>query len=261
MSRGEPRRLTGGRARTPRAAALAGRLRRVRARAHARGMTLVEILIALAIMCLMVGAVAFGTGQTSSAKLRASATMISGAVRVAYARTSATSKPVRLAFDFTEKTITLEESEAPMLVQSKDTTGTGGAAGATDQERVSAAEADGLVPGMRAPRVEFKPVIEPGLGVKGPKPLPRGISFYKVQSAHDDAPRTEGRAYLYFWPGGQTERSSIALRVGESTEEDSMLSLLVAPLTGKTRVVAGAAALATPKDDAEASEREAPGGF
>lgn len=224
-------------------------------------MTLVEILIALAIMCLMVGAVAFGSGQTGAAKLRASATMLSGAIRVAYARSSATSKPVRLAFDFTEKTVTLEESEAPMLVQTKDLTGTGGAAASTDQERASTTEADGTVPGVRAPRVEFKPVIEPGLGVKGPKPLPRGITFYKVQSAHDDAPRTEGRAYLYFWPGGQTERSSIELRIGESTEEDSMLTLLVAPLTGKTKVAAGAVPLKNPNDDKEASEREAPGGF
>ena len=187
--------------------------------------------------------------------------MLSGAIRVAYARSSATSKPVRLAFDFAEKTVTLEESEAPMLVQSKDTTGTGGAAGSTDQERANAAEADGLVPGIRAPRVAFKAVVEPGLGVKGPKALPRGITFFKVQASHDDAPRTEGRAYLYFWPGGQTERASIALRVGESTEEDAMLSLIVAPLTGKTRVAAGAVPLSTPTDDKEASEREAPGGF
>ncbi|MFO0667982.1 MAG: prepilin-type N-terminal cleavage/methylation domain-containing protein [Polyangiaceae bacterium] len=230
-------------------------------RASRGGMTLVEILIALAIMCLMVGAVAFGSGQTNSAKLRASATLVSGAIRVAYARASATSKPVRLAFDFTENTVTLEESEAPMLVQSKDTTGTGGAAASTENERLATAEADGLMPGARAPRSEFKAVVEPSLGVKGPKPLPRGITFYKVQSAHDDAPRTEGRAYLYFWPGGQTERASIALRVGEKTEEDAMLSLLVAPLTGKTKVATGAVPLTVPSDDKEASEREAPGGF
>ena len=49
---------------------------------------------------------------------------------------------------------------------------------------------------------------------KGHKALEGGIKFRGVQTQHDDLPRTEGRAYLYFWPGGQTERASIQLKIG-----------------------------------------------
>src|SRR5580698_6469052 len=91
---------------------------------------------------------------------------------------------------------------------------------------------------------------------RGAKPLQRGIGFRSVQTAHDDAPRTAGRAYLYFWPGGLTERASIQLHIGESIEEARTLTLLISsPLTGKVTVKSGAADLELPIDDDHASDR------
>jgi len=94
---------------------------------------------------------------------------------------------------------------------------------------------------------------EPG---KGHKPLERGIRFRQVQTAHDHEPRKEGRAYLYFWPGGQTERAAIQLKIGEGDDETNTVTLLVAPLTGKVTVKDGAVEMPQPQDDQEASERE-----
>src|SRR4029077_20179696 len=91
---------------------------------------------------------------------------------------------------------------------------------------------------------------------KGPIPLPRGIKFREIQTAHDDAPRTSGRAYLYFWPGGMTERASIQLRLGDSTDDSDTLTLLVSPLTGKVTAKDGPVSLVIPVDDKSASERE-----
>jgi general secretion pathway protein H len=88
------------------------------------------------------------------------------------------------------------------------------------------------------------------------KPLQRGITFRQVQSAHDDAPITSGRAYLYFWPGGTTERASIQIRIGDSDEEYETLSLMVSPLTGKITVKGGQVELTLPTDDETASERK-----
>lgn len=98
-------------------------------------------------------------------------------------------------------------------------------------------------------------------GKTGHRPLESGITFREVQTAHDDAPRNEGRAYLYFWPGGMTERASIQLRVGQSADEHDALTLLVSPLTGKAQIKEGAVAIVNPTDDKEASEREDPGAF
>ena len=219
----------------------------------------------MAIVALIMGAVVVGSGQLSSSKMRHSSTMIAGAIRVGFSRASATSKSVRLVMDFTENEIWLEEGDQPMLVQSKDTTGTGGAAAATVAEKQAVDEGARIVKGPTAPRTFFKEIDAMGLAAstpgKGHKALEGGIRFRSVQTQHDDQPRTEGRAYLYFWPGGQTERSAIQLKVGEDKEEKNSLTLVVAPLTGKVTVKDGAVDLQKPLDEKEASERQDPGAF
>ncbi|CAN5915500.1 hypothetical protein BH11MYX4_BH11MYX4_20970 [soil metagenome] len=188
----------------------------------------------MAIVALIMGAVVVGSGQLWSSLLRHSSTMIAGAIRVGFSRASATSKSVRLVMDFTENEIWLEEGSR-------------------------------IVKGPTAPRTAFREIDAMGLAAstpgKGHKALERGIKFREVQTGHDDQPRREGRAYLYFWPGGQTERASIQLKVGEANEEKDAISLLVAPLTAKVTVKDGAVVLAKPIDDKESSDREDPGAF
>lgn len=237
-------------------------------------MTLIEILIVLAIIAVVLGGVLAGTGQLASSRLHHSSTTLAGAIRVGYTHSTATSKSVRLVMDLDEQTIWLEEANLPMLVQSKDTSPAGGAEAATAAEQQATAETERIVKGPVAPKAQFK-AVEP-LGVassakkKGPKPLDRGIAFRAVQTAHDDEPRTTGRAYLYFWPGGRTERASIQLfPCGKTAEERSRcgvddavtMTLEVSPLTGKVTVKDGAQELAKPPgSDEEASERTDNGG-
>ena len=236
-----------------------------RSRALSRGLTLIEVLIVMAIVALMMGAIVVGSGQLAGSRQRHSSTMIAGAIRIAFSRASSTSKSVRLVMDFTESEIWLEEGDQPMLVQSKDVTGTGGAAAATGAEKLAIEEGSRIVKGPTAPRTAFKEIDAMGLAAstpgKGHKALERGIKLRSVQTGHDEAPRTEGRAYLYFWPGGQTERASIQLKIGDANAEKDAISLIVAPLTGKVTVKDGAVALPKPTDDKESSEREDPGGF
>ncbi|MDB4943382.1 MAG: ral secretion pathway protein [Labilithrix sp.] len=232
---------------------------------RARGLTLVEVLIVLAIVAVMMGAIVIGSGQLASSRARHSSTMIAGAIRIGFSRASATSKSVRLVMDFTESEIWLEEGDQPMLVQSKDLTGTGGAAAGTVAEKTAIEESGRIIKGPTAPRTAFHEIDPMGLAAsapgKGHKALERGIKFREVQTSHDDDPRKDGRAYLYFWPGGQTERASIQLKVGEANEEKDAITLVVSPLTGKITVKDGAVALAKPTDDKESSEREDPGAF
>src|SRR5262249_19366247 len=151
----------------------------------------------------------------------------------AFTQASATSRSVRLAFDLNQQTISLEEADVPMLVQLKDTTGTGGAHPVSLAEKQAVEETERILKGPQAPRARFHPVKTLGFGPQtGSRPLARGITFREIQTAHDSEPRTSGRAYLYFWPGGLTERASIQIRIGDSTEASDTLSLIVAPLTG-----------------------------
>jgi len=190
--------------------------------------------------------------------------MVAGAVRVGFTRATATSKSQRLVFDLDNETLWLEESETPMLVQSKDVVATGGAAAVTEAERLAFQENDRIVKGPRAPKPSYHSVEALGFssetGARGPRPLGRGLKIREVQTEHDDLPRTKGRAYLYFWPGGQTERASIELAPAEATVDEDVLTLLIAPLTGKVTIKNGPVPLVIPVDDVQASERVDRGG-
>jgi general secretion pathway protein H len=241
-------------------AAFRGRAVLSRLRARAGGLTLIEIMVVIAIIGIVTAVAVAGSMQLPSARLRRSAVMITSAIKVAYTRATATSRDLRLVMDLDNQKIWLEESDLPMLTQSRDKTGTGGADPVTTAEQAAVAEGAKIVKGPPIPKPRFHPIEAYGFGDlesgKGGRPLQNGIAFLSVQSEHDDAPRTEGRAYLYFWPGGRTERAAVQLRIGKSPRLDQALTMLVAPLTGKVTMKNGAVDLQIPTDDSQASERE-----
>lgn len=230
------------------------------ARSRARGMTLIEILICMALIALVLSAVMLGSGSLSSSKLRHTSTMVTGAIRVAFARATSTSKTIRLVMDFENAEIWLEEGDQAHVVQSKDASGTGGAAAATEAEKTAQEESGRILKGPMPAKTHFKEIDAMGMVAsdpgKGHKKLDTNIKFRRVQTQHDPEERKEGRAYLYFWPGGQTERASIQFRIGENDEPEKAVSLIVAPLTGRVTVKTGAVEMPKPVDDKEASERE-----
>jgi general secretion pathway protein H len=221
-------------------------------------------MIVMLLIGLMMGVMIFGSGQMTASRLKRATTMVAGAVRVAFTRATATSKSQRLVFDLDAQTLWLEESATPMLVQPKDTTGTGGAAAVTEAERLAFQENATIMKGPRAPKPTYHAVETLGFssetGARGPRPLGRGLRFRSVQSEHDNEPRTTGRVYVYFWPGGQTERASIELAPVASSSDDDTLTLLLAPLTGKVTIKNGPFPLVIPIDDTAASERVDRGG-
>jgi general secretion pathway protein H len=227
----------------------------VPSRASLRGLTLIEILVVLSIIAIVTGVAIAGSMQLPSARLRGAATLLTSAIKVAYTRATATSHDLRLVMDLDQQTIWLEESSAPMLVQSKDKSAAAGADPVTNAEKQALAERDTILQGPPIPKPQFHPVKSSGIGEthegNRAKPIGRGVGFRSVQTTHDDAPRTSGHAYLYFWPGGLTERASIQLMI----DEDTTLSLIVSPLTGKVTVKGGAVDLVIPTDDDQASDR------
>jgi general secretion pathway protein H len=222
-------------------------------------------MVVMAIIALVTGVAVAGSMQLPTARLRGSATMITSAIKVAYTRATATSHDLRLVMDLDHQKIWLEESDVPMLAKTKDTTGTGGADAVTKTEQAAIAETEKIMKGPPLPKPQFHPIEAFGFGDlesdKGGKPLQRGITFRSVQTPHDDKPRTQGRAYLYFWPGGRTESAAIQVRIGTSEDDSHTLTVLVSPLTGKVTIKGGAVDLVVPTDDKGASDREDPGGF
>lgn len=230
-----------------------------RRRVGQSGVTLIEILVVLGLISLLTGAAMLGTGVLGGARLKRSASMIAGAARIAYAHANAKGRPVRLVFDFEERSILLEESTGTLALKKNDRTG--GAAAATEAERAAIEEAEAILKGPRAPRPMFQATKAFGWNVEDDKPgkaLERGIRFLQVETAHQEEPIKEGRAYLYFWPGGQTERAAIQLVMSDASEasESTAMTVLIAPLTGKAQIKQGAVEMPKPRDADEESERE-----
>lgn len=226
----------------------------------ARGVTLIEVMIVVALVAMLSGGMFVGLGGLASARLRESSTNVVSAIRIAYNHANATSRPTRLVFDFETRTISIEESPGRMLLRDGEISG--GASAATDLERAIQAEAEEIVDGPRAKRASFVPVGKI-LGFeyddekeRGQKKLADGIFFRQIEVQHEETSVLEGRAYLYFWPGGQTELASIQIQRGTGdVDDDDVISITVSPLTGKTKIHGGPIDMARPLTDEDMSER------
>lgn len=229
-------------------------------RGGAPGFTLVEVLVVIALIAVLGGTIVSGSGMLSGNRLRSAAGLVVTGVRLSITRANATGHPVRLVFDFETGRVLMEETTDRML-RVKDTgdtkTSEGASAGAdpaTEAERESLAYADGIVKGPRAPRAKFK-AIRIGSGDDDPtkgRDIGRSIHFRLVQTEHDRKPRDSGRAYLYFWPGGGTERAVVQL---ERAESDEVLSVLISPLTGRAHIQRGKVDLTEPRMDDDFGQR------
>jgi general secretion pathway protein H len=225
-------------------------------RSAARGLTLVEVLIVVSLIALLAGGVMLGPGMLRSTQVRAAATLIVSGVRLGITRANNSGRPVRLVIDFETRRVLLEEATTKGFVRDAEDVA-GGAEAANDQERELREETDPILDGPRAPRPRFqvlKELSDPEGGEPG-RPVGTGVQLVAVQTERDEEKITAGRAYLYFWPGGLTERASIQLRRGGSGD-DPGLTVMVSSLTGRATIQRGQIDLPPAREDDGFSERE-----
>ncbi len=230
---------------------------RVRFRSRQRAMTLIELLVTITLIAIVTTAVLVGSGAVVNSRMRGGASMIAGAIRIAYTRASATSRTNRLVLDLDKSTVSLEETNDTMLVQKQEATG--GSEGSTPEERAAIESTSRIIKGPQAPRARFSAVKALGFNdpdTTGGRALGKGVKFRRVETGHSPDGQTSGQAYLYFWPGGQTERASIQLVANGNEELDSGISILVSPLTGRVRTLSGSKSMEPLRDDGTSSERE-----
>ena len=229
------------------------RSRRSCPKGRSRGVTLIEVLITVALITVISGLGILGIGAASGARLKRGATELSGAIRIAYAQSTSHSRVVRLVFDFAANRMTLEETTQRHLLKKGRS---GGAEPVTEAERLAEQEGAAFSEGAKTPKAAFVPSKAFGFPPEG-KDLPGGIGFWQIETGHQEAGVGEGRAYLYFFPNGQTENAAIQIRVSnsEETEDTNFMTILVAPLTGKTNILKGRVPMPVPRDENEASER------
>jgi general secretion pathway protein H len=162
-----------------------------------------------------------------------------------------------LVFDLDGQIVTLEETASLNMARDKDDAESpaAGANPVTEMEREAEEDAQEVIEGPRAPLPQFTPVQEFKAQEEGEdagRSLGKGVTFRFVQTEHDSEKRTEGRAYLYFWPGGETEHAVVHL----GRQDSNGLSVRVSALTGRAKIEKGSIELPEARVDGEISERE-----
>ena len=226
-------------------------------REKTHGFTLVEILVVIALMAGLSAIVVSGSGMLTGTRMRSAGALIMSSIRMGVTRANSIGRPVRLVFDLDNDRLLLEETHGRMLrVKTASEGAKAGAQAATEIEQQAAEYAREIVQGPRAPEPSFTAVesyAADGESAALGRELGRDIRFVQVQTEHDAEPISEGRAYLYFWPGGGTERAAVQItRPGDHVG----LTVLVSALTGRAKLARGRIELEEARRDTDFQERE-----
>jgi len=217
------------------------------------GFTLIEVMVVFAIVALLAAGSVQGFRSLRKADLREATTQLSGAMRYLFDRASTTGKMHRLVIDMEtgmywaevsddrfyipreetvdelrkreEKEATEDEDEAKKRERAERQMESGKSAPASSSFDMSKLEVGDFRP-KRARFGAFK-----DLALK-----PVRLKKTRVQSVYTPRvtePLTAGRAYIYFFPLGQTEPAIVTM---SDPQGESVFSLVVHPITGHVRI-------------------------
>ena len=230
------------------------------ARRPSQGFTLIEVMVALMIVALIATVGVKGFRTVTKGSLREGSAHMSGAIRFLFDRASITGKYHRLVIDLNEgrywaevsddrfyapnqaesesdrqkreaKEDAVEEEERKrqekqqLLYGSSSSSSSSGASSSSsfDMSKMEVGE-------FRPRRARFAAFKETALK---PVTLKKEVRIKSVYTPRMTDPVTAGRAYLYFYPLGQTEPAVITLT---DKSGESVFSLVVHPITGKVRI-------------------------
>ncbi|MES1171803.1 MAG: type II secretion system protein [Bacteroidota bacterium] len=216
----------------------------MRRRCHQGGFTLLEILIVLVIIGLISGMSIRGLRALTKSDLRASTSRMSGAVRYLFDRASTTGKYHRLVIDVDEGRYWAEVSDDRFYIPREPETEASQKklaelqAQLDDKDR-KLAEASKASAGFDMTKIEpqdFRPKRVRFGAFKETTLKPVKMKNTKVMDVYTPRladPVTKGRAYVYFFPLGQSEAAIVHL---SDAAEQTIYSLVVHPITGRVRI-------------------------
>ncbi|CAM3356120.1 prepilin-type N-terminal cleavage/methylation domain-containing protein [Corallococcus sp. ZKHCc1 1396] len=230
--------------------------RPARRRGAPRGLTLIEITIAIAIAAVLFAAVTVGIGALTGAKAKGSATELAGVIRSLYDSAALSGKTCRLVFVIPdpkreEPTKYHAECAAGGITTARDRDNAlrederdreqAARSGGGQDDRKNYMRSDNASPSAQELMEQEKTRIESQSTFSAhtaeeisPRELPSGVAV-SVWTRHQREPVESGVAYLYFFPQGYTEKAMVFLRQG-----DNAWTLDVSPLTGKVNIASEA---------------------
>jgi general secretion pathway protein H len=217
------------------------------------GFTLIEIMIVLAIIALMGSLGIRGFRSLARSDLRTSTTNLAGAMRFLFDRASTTGKVHRLVLDLENERYWAEVSDDKFFIP-RDAESPEALRRREDLEaledvekrkkreeddKIAAASASSSGASFDVAKLEageFKPQRARFAAFKETALKPVTLKKAVLRSVYTPRvtePITSGRAYIYFFPLGQTEPAIVTL--SDPTGE-TIFSLVAHPITGRVRV-------------------------
>ncbi len=204
--------------------------RRAARAARARGMTLIELSIAIGVLGLILAVAVPSLQSVLGVHAREEAGRLSGAIRYLYGASALYGKVCRLAFDLEEQSYWAEcTGDRFTIAQERSVDGERVEESTPLTKRRSITPVDDSVRERVVKRAAFSNYTSEELPRRK---LREGVSF-SVWSAHQTEKYDKGTAYLYFFPQGYTEKA----RIWVESEHGDVYTLSVSPLNGRVRVV------------------------
>jgi general secretion pathway protein H len=219
-----------------------------------KGITLIELVVALGIVVVLFAAVIYGVGALTGAKAKEASAELAGTIRALYDTAALSGKTCRLVFELPQK----NDEDGAVRYHAECAKGaiTAGA-DRVDEQRAAAKKeekrrdeansrfrslaGDDTGPNLQELMAREKNRVEESAKFSNftsedvpERSLPAGVEV-EVWTSKLKVPTKSGVAYLYFFPQGFTERAQIYVKQGKST-----WTLAVSPLTGKTVIHAEA---------------------
>lgn len=229
------------------------------ARRRERGLTLIELVVAMSIIMLLVTMTVLSADAITGQKAKSATGELAGTIRSLYDTASLTGRTCRLVFDMpgerdedgavrvsaecAKGAVTTSRDREEVLRQAQVDADKLAKETDRDRQRREDEEQDRLhrsgdEKNLQDLMAEEKERVEASARFQGfsdpqvkPRALPSSVRV-SVWTRHQREPTKSGLAYLYFFPQGFTEQAQIVVRQGGNA-----WTLSVSPLTGKTSVV------------------------
>lgn len=218
-------------------------------RSGQRGLTLIELMVAIGIVAVLFGGVATGIGALTGSDARQAAGELAGTIRSVYDTAALSGKTCRIVFELPLQREGDDESDGQVVYRAECAASAVTTSRDRDEElkRVGDADADRSAGRARKygtgdaalkdlfaaeeRRVENAANFSEFTSEEvQPRKFPSNVRVH-VWTRHQQKPATSGKAFLYFFPQGFTEKAHVYVRQG-----DNVWTIAVSPLTGKTVV-------------------------
>jgi general secretion pathway protein H len=204
-----------------------------------RGMTLIEVVIALAIAAMATGVAIGAVNSLTDAALRSTSIELMGAMKFSYDRAIMERRTERLTIDMDKNLYWIDATPDHFSLSAERLRGNEGEKGEDPNKKEKPEKRDSFFDEEEdAAKREVEAALEggkaamfaPDEGYGEPRAISPDVRITKVWTGHQEEAFTSGVAHIHFFSGGWTEPAQIEL-----TDGDVFITLKLYPLTGRVR--------------------------